>query len=85
MRSVSEQTGLEPGHSNKQYDLDWRECTGWCSNAPNVEVDDSRILFDADPGSILDRIDRGGGVSNLGRQLDINDILANDILADIDL
>lgn len=84
MRTISEETGVQPGEKTNTIDLDYCDCLGWCSNAPNIEVDDSRILFDADPNSVMDRIaNKASGVPNTGQVIDVDDILNDDILGDL--
>lgn len=80
MRAVNDFTGLRPGESNKEYDVDYTECLGWCSNAPNVEVDDSRVLFDVDPGTIMERIQKGEGTNSAGQDFDLDKLLEDDIV-----
>ncbi|PIR74723.1 MAG: hypothetical protein COU35_00950 [Candidatus Magasanikbacteria bacterium CG10_big_fil_rev_8_21_14_0_10_47_10] len=80
MQAVSDATGLKPGEENDQHDLDYSDCLGWCSNSPNVEVDDSRVLFEAEPALIMNRIDRGDGMDSTGRTIDIDLVFENDIL-----
>ena len=75
MRAISEATGIVAGQQNEKYDVDWCGCRGWCSNSPNVEVNDSRIIFEADPATIMERIDQGGGTEMTGRELNIDDVL----------
>lgn len=59
MDGLEEQTGVHAGEHNDRYDLDYCGCLGWCSNSPNVEVDDERILFEVEPSTILARIEKG--------------------------
>lgn len=56
MQAVSKATLLTPGEKNDQYDVDYCGCIGWCSNSPNVEVDDQRILFDCEADNVMERI-----------------------------
>lgn len=83
MAKIAEQTGLKAGQKNADVDLDYCECLGWCSNSPNVEVDDSRVLFEADPKTIMDRINKGEGADNTGRVINIDEIFNNDIVGDL--
>ncbi len=81
MQSLCEQTGLQPGQKNTEYDLDWETCFGWCSNSPNVEVDNSRVIMNAEPNTIFERIEKGEGKNVVGEIIDVS--LIDDFLNDI--
>ncbi len=81
MESLCQQTGLQPGQKNSKYDLDWETCFGWCSNAPNIEVDDSRVIMEAEPKTIFERIERGEGKDVAGEIIDIS--MIDNFLKDI--
>lgn len=71
MDAITEETGLKPGEKNENYDVDWCGCLGWCSNSPNVEVDEKRIIMEADPKTIVQRIDKNEGEDITGEIIDI--------------
>ncbi len=56
MEQVEKDTGVSAGTANNDYDVDYCGCLGWCSNSPNVQVDDERILFDVAPEDAMRRI-----------------------------
>lgn len=79
MNTLTRQTRLMPGEKNEQYDLDYCGCLGWCSNAPNIEVDDHRILFDVEADEALEKAnsdrtdaDPSDGKDNSGGEIDVD-------------
>lgn len=74
MQSISEKTGLEPGQKNENFDLDYCGCLGWCSNSLNVEIDDHKIIFDSNPQTIFDDIQKGKGKDMTGEIREILDV-----------
>ena len=87
MTELTSKTRLMPGDKNEQYDLDYCGCLGWCSNAPNVEIDDSRILFDTTTDSVWNRVNseeqtneestqKEQGKDNSGGEIDVDAMFA---------
>lgn len=81
MEAVERGTGVKAGESNLLYDVDYCGCVGWCSNAPNVEVDDELIIMDSDPQTIMSKIERGDGKLSIEEPLDIK--VEDNFLGDI--
>lgn len=81
MHAIERATGLHAGERNEQYDIDYCGCLGWCSNSPNVEVNDHRMIMDADPDTIMQNIRRENGTPTPPR--DIHIPLTDDFLGDI--
>lgn len=71
MKAISEKTGLQPGQKNDQYDVDYETCFGWCSYAPNVEVNNSRVIMECDPKTVMERIEKGEGKDVAGEIIDV--------------
>jgi NADH:ubiquinone oxidoreductase subunit E len=71
MKAITDETGLKPGEKNENYDVDWCGCLGWCSNSPNVEVDEKRIIMEADGKTIMKKIKNGEGEDITGEIIDI--------------
>ncbi len=82
MQTITESTALEPGQKNDVYDVDYCGCLGWCSNSPNVEVDDTRIIMDSEPNTIMHNIDSGKGKNVTSETITIVPI-TDDFLGDI--
>ena len=59
MDKLQEETGLKPGEKNKEYDIDYCGCLGWCSNSPSIQVDDEKILFEVEEDVMMKRIESG--------------------------
>ena len=72
MQAISDATGLQPGEHNEKYDLDWGGCFGWCSNSPNVAIDGSKFIIEADSKNIMERIEKEDWVEMAGNVIDVN-------------
>lgn len=85
MKKISTETGLRPGEKNDTVDLDYCGCLGYCSRSPNVEIDDTHIIFDTSPETIMDDIKKGGqDMSGQELSLDFDKELDNDFLGDLE-
>ena len=71
MKALMCETGLQPGEKNEKYDIDWCGCFGWCSNSPNVGIDDKKIIMEADPKTIMQKIEKNEGEDVTGEIIDI--------------
>lgn len=60
MEKITEETGLKPGDSNDTIDLDWCGCLGYCSQSPNIEIDETNIIFSTSSETVMQDIDDGG-------------------------
>lgn len=58
MKAIKNGLGLDAGEKNEQYDVDYCGCLGWCSNSPNVELNDDKILMDCEPETVVERINK---------------------------
>ena len=82
MQSIKKGIGLEVGDKTEEYDLDYCGCLGWCSNAPNVEVDNTKIIMDCETDSVVQRIDNGEGTDMSAAEITAVPI-KDDFLGDI--
>lgn len=71
MKEISEKTGLLPGEKNEQYDVDYETCFGWCTYAPNVEVNNSKVILEADPKTVMEKIEKGEGKDVAGEIIEL--------------
>ena len=60
MEKISKETGLKPGEKNDSIDLDFCGCLGYCSKSPNIEIDETNIVFSAEEESVMKEIESGG-------------------------
>jgi len=60
MQKISEALQLEPGQTNEQFDLDYCGCLGYCSNSPNVLINQDHIIHDAAVDTVMSEIKKGG-------------------------
>lgn len=74
MEVLEEETGLQAGKSNKQVNLDYCLCLGRCAHAPNVEIDERRMIHQADPETIWEKIQNGEGGDVSEREIDVDEI-----------
>lgn len=74
MENITKASGLQPGEKNDTIDLDYRGCLGYCSKAPNVEINDTHVIFQADPDKIMEEIEEGGEDMS-GRVITLDDAL----------
>lgn len=58
-KAIKQAFGLKFRSKNDSIDLDYCNCLGYCSSAPNVGVEDN-IIFNADPKTIKQDIEDGG-------------------------
>lgn len=80
MAEITKNTGVHPGKSNDQYDVDYSfTCTGYCAKAPNVVIDDVFYVFDTRPNQIMEDIEKGGE-DMTGREIDLSEV---DFLGDL--
>ena len=90
MKKLSEETGLLPGESSDTIDLDYCGCLGYCSEAPNVAIDDTSIVTATSQKTVMKDIKKGGK-SMLGQELSESDAvdsvlqraIESDILGDL--
>lgn len=73
MEKISTELDLEPGQSNDKFDLDYCGCLGYCSNAPNVLINQDHIVHDSEVETIMEKIEQGGEKLE-DRMLDIDNI-----------
>lgn len=82
MEAIKEETGLEEGEQNEEYNLDYCGCLGWCSNSPNVLVGEDLMFHDANPDTIMKKIKAGEGTVVTKDQIDV--VLEDGFLGDIE-
>jgi len=81
MSTIEEAIGLSAGQKDEKNDLDYCGCVGWCSNSPNIEVDDSRIIMDCDPKTVVSKINGNEGKVSSDEIIEIS--IKDDFLGDI--
>jgi len=80
MAEITKNTGVEPGKSNDQYDVDYSfGCTGYCARSPNVVIDDKFYVFDTSPSHVIEDI-ASGGEDMTGKEIDLSEV---DFLGDL--
>ncbi|PIT86590.1 MAG: hypothetical protein COU33_02255, partial [Candidatus Magasanikbacteria bacterium CG10_big_fil_rev_8_21_14_0_10_43_6] len=60
MKTLSKETGLQPGDENDTMSLDYCGCLGYCQNSPNVLIGDDHYVFDAEEESVAAQVKMGG-------------------------
>lgn len=80
MKKIEKETGLKAGKENATMDLDYTGCLGMCSRAPNVGINDTHIIMETAPKTIMEDIEQGG--QKIEEQVIDVDSFIEDSLAD---
>ena len=79
MKKIEKETGLKTGESNDTMDIDYCGCLGFCHRAPNVAIDEDKIIHEAKVDTIMDKIEEGGEIIDT-QDIDIDQILDDGII-----
>jgi NADH:ubiquinone oxidoreductase subunit E len=61
MYALEDFFGLKAGEKNDKIDLDYRSCTGYCEQGPNVVENSDKIYHGSSSSNIVERINNDEG------------------------
>jgi len=80
MERLEETYSLKAGEKSDTIDLDFSECLGHCSTAPNILLGEDHLVSGVGPDTVVEKIKEGGRDIS-GQEIDI-DAFAEDALSE---
>ncbi len=73
---------ITAGNANDAADIDYCPCTGDCERGPNVVIDKTQVIHDANSATIVEDVQSGAKAVPITK-LTFDDISKNDFLGDL--
>lgn len=75
---VQDKLGLKPRQDNGTIRLETTPCTGYCSQSPNIRINNDHFVHQAEKSTVMKKIEEGGTKVDM-QELDFTDEFLGDI------